>query len=333
MFKRIGTLWLVLAVAFAACFLLGILLGWFVPVEAKLTIIEAVLDKFDSILTGSTTNFLLSVNIFINNIVVALLVLLAGMIPFLPVVIVVGNGAIIGVFIDLLWRMNLLQPGSFISGMIGLVPHGLFELSAIFLAASIGTTALLKLIFHKKIQPLQSRLQFLAYSIKWFALVVVPLLIVAAMIEAFISPRVVGQVQNWQEGLFKNNEMSLALNSVLLAQSGCVPGGAETTTTDVSQLDMLYQPDVYALLQQRATASGWVETYTCRNQQPLMISSYDATVWSSDQALALVATFEDEATLTYQVYTTDTKTVVVAYTQLPFAISHVILEPMLTRAF
>ena len=157
-----------IALLFAGCFVIGMLLGVFVPTEIKLTIIEAVLGKFDTILTGSPTSFLLSVNIFINNVVVALLVLLAGMIPFLPIVIVTGNGIIIGIFIDLMWRLNLLQPGSFVSAIIGLLPHGIFELSAIFLAASLGVTALLKLIWHRQIQPHQSRLQFLATSIKWF---------------------------------------------------------------------------------------------------------------------------------------------------------------------
>lgn len=333
MFKRIGILWLVMALLCAVIFLLGILLGWFVPVEVKLPIISAVLDKFDSILIRSTTDWLLSVNIFINNVVVALLIVLAGMIPFLPMVIVFGNGLIIGIFLDLLWRINYIQPGHFSSGIIGLLPHGLLELSAIFLAASIGTTALLKLIFHRHIQPAQPRLQFLGFSIKWFALLVVPLLIVAALVEAFISPRVVAAVQQWQQGVLKNNKMSVALDSVLLAQAGCTPGMTETTTTDPAQLELLYQPDVYSLLQQRAKTKGWVETYICPDQSYLMISSYDATQWSTDQALALVEAIADDSGITYRVYAAKHKTIVVAYIELPFTVQDLILEPTLTPAY
>lgn len=333
MLKRIGTLWFVVTLLFAGCFMVGMLLGWFVPTSAKLTIIEAVLDKFDTILTDSPTNFLLSVNIFINNAVVALLVLLAGMIPLLPIVIVSGNGVIIGIFVDLMWRLNLLQPGSFASAIIGLLPHGLFELTAIFLAGSIGTTALVKLIFPTHVQPQQSRLQFLATSIKWFAFIVMPLLIVAAFVESFVSPRVVGAVQHWQQGVLKNNEMSVALNSVLLAESGCVPASTPATTADPTQLAKLYQADVYALLRQRAQANGWVELYTCRDQQPLLLSSYTGAVWSSEQALDLIEAMGSDNGLTYRVFTADDKTIVVAYSELPFAMQDLILEPNLTRAY
>lgn len=333
MFKRIGILWLIIALLCAGIFLLGVILGWFVPTEVKLPIITAVLDKFDAILTRSTTDWLLSINIFINNVVVALLVLLAGMIPLLPIVIVFGNGVIIGIFLDLLWRMNYLQPGSFSTGLISLLPHGIFELSAIFLAASIGLTALLKLIFHHHIKPDQARLPFLAFSIKWFALIVVPLLMVSAFMEAFISPRVTSVVQNWQGGILKNNAISVALNSVLLAQAGCIPDTAATAVANIGQMDLLYDPVVFALLQQRAQADGWTQAYTCADDQFIMISSYQTDVWSADQALTLTKSIPSDSDIRYQIYQTDEQTIVVAFTTLPFQIDELVLEANLTRVY
>ena len=161
MFKRIGTLWIVVTGVFAGVFGLGCVVGLFIPVDAKLMLIEAILEKFGAILANSTTDWLLAVNVFINNLVVALIVLIFSLIPLLSLFIIFGNGIIIGVFMDLLWRVSYLEPGSFAAGVIGLLPHGVFELTAIFLAGSFGTTALLKLLFTNKIQPQQPRLEFL----------------------------------------------------------------------------------------------------------------------------------------------------------------------------
>lgn len=311
MFKRIGTLWIVVAGIFAGIFGLGCVVGLFIPVDAKLMLIEAILEKFGAILANSTTDWLLAVNVFINNLVVALIVLIFSLIPLLSLFIIFGNGMIIGVFLDLLWRVNYLEPGSFMAGVIGLLPHGVFELTAIFLAGSFGTTALLKLLFTNKIQPQQPRLQFLGYTVRWFFYLVVPLLVAAALVETFISPRVSHFVQSWQAQKAASVGLAVQLDTVALAQAGCIPGTTTGVTGSTDQTALLYDEQVYTQLQQRAQAGRWLASYTCAETDLLLIASYDRTQWSPEQAEVLLSTMITDTQLTYQVYVSPDQTIVV----------------------
>lgn len=315
MFKRIGTLWIVVTGLFAGVFVIGCVVGLFIPTDAKLMLIEAILEKFGAILANSTTDWLLAVNVFINNLVVALIVLIFSLIPFLSLFIIFGNGMIIGVFLDLLWRVNYLEPGSFMAGVIGLLPHGVFELTAIFLAGSFGTTALLKLLFTKTIQPQQSRLQFLGYTVQWFFYIVVPLLVIAALVETFLSPRVAHFVQTWQTQTTDNAALlAVQLDTVALAQAGCVPGTTTGAVSGSEQMTLLYDEQVYTQLQQRAQVGRWLASYTCGETDLLLIASYDRSQWSPEQAEALLLDMVTDANITYRVYITSDQTIVVGLT-------------------
>lgn len=314
MFKRIGTVWISVAGLFAGIFMLGCVVGLFIPVDAKLMLIEAILEKFGAILTNSTTDWLLAVNVFINNLVVALIVLIFSLIPFLSLFIIFGNGIIIGVFLDLLWRVSYLEPGSFAAGVVGLFPHGVFELTAIFLAGSFGTTALLKLLFTKQIQPQQPRLQFLGYTVRWFFYLVVPLLIVAALVETFVSPRVSHFIQTWQAQQADNAALAIQLNTIALARAGCIPGTTTAVTGTTDQMTLLYDEAVYEQLRQRANAGRWLASYTCGETGFLLIASYDRSQWSPEQAEALLLDMVADLQMTYRVYVTADKTIVVGQT-------------------
>ncbi|MBI4406943.1 MAG: stage II sporulation protein M [Candidatus Kerfeldbacteria bacterium] len=314
MFKRIGTVWIVVTGIFAGIFGLGCVVGLFIPVDAKLMLIEAILEKFGAILANSTTDWLLAVNVFINNLVVALIVLIFSLIPLLSLFIIFGNGIIIGVFLDLLWRVSYLEPGSFMAGTIGLLPHGAFELTAIFLAGSFGTTALLKLLFTNKIQPQQPRLQFLGYTVRYFFYVVVPLLLVAALVETFISPRIARFVQTWQTEQATSATLAVQLDTVALAQAGCIPGTTTGVTGGTDQMALLYDEVVYEQLRQRAKADRWLASYTCGETDLLLIASYDRSQWSPEQAEALLLDMVTDLQMTYRVYVTADKTIVVGQT-------------------
>lgn len=313
MFKRIGTIWLVVALLFAGIFVIGGVVGWWFPTAWKLPIVSGVIGKFEAILAQSETSGLLAVNIFLNNLVVALIVLIAGIIPFLSIVIVFGNGVIIGIFFDLLWRLHYVEPGNFMSAVIGLLPHGLFELSAIFLAGSLGTVALIKLLFPQALQPQQARLQFLALTSQWFGLIVVPLLVVAAVVEAFISPRVTHVIQQWQDSQPATSAVAVTLDGVALAQTGCLPDNT-VTSMNTAAMDYFYNPTVYQLLKIRAQSQSWTETYTCDDGETISIAAYEKTLWSADQAQQLIDQAATDSGVVYTVYTTADKTIVIAQT-------------------
>jgi stage II sporulation protein M len=119
--------------------------------------------------TNGTNDFLMCGTIFLKNLLVvvmcvALGYLTRGMVPFL---VCATNGVIIGAVCTLLVTHNA---GSVLMVLSAILPHGIIELPAIFLACAIGITK----------KPL----------IEKFNLIQMPgiLLLVAAVIETWITP-------------------------------------------------------------------------------------------------------------------------------------------------
>lgn len=141
--------------------------------------------------------------IFLNNLRVSLFGILFGLIPFLflPLLGVFANGVSMGVVtsISYLKGFNVL----FVL-LLGLVPHGIFEIPAMLYSWSLGVYLILQIskkILHavsmepvylfsknnlgrkyEKLFPL-----FIRIFRTWIG-VILPLLLVAAMIETFVTP-------------------------------------------------------------------------------------------------------------------------------------------------
>lgn len=288
MLKRIGTIWMLVALALAVVFAVGSLAGWFLPDSAKLQLVTSVLTKFEMILANSSTDWHLAWNIFLNNLVVAAIVLVSAIIPVVPIIILFVNGMLIGVFADLLHRFDYLQAGTLYSAAISLIPHGIFELSAIFLAGSLGIVAFVKIVAPGKVQSHLSRQQFLLVTLKWFALAVVPLLIVAAIIEAFISPRVAEMLLQDRSAQM-DSPQAVQLDPLALAQTNCIPGEATNLASVTSdQISLLYDAEVTTLLRERAQVTQWQVTYSCPKGGWFTVASFASNAWSTEQATALV---------------------------------------------
>ncbi|MGG2094883.1 stage II sporulation protein M [Bacillus sp. S13(2024)] len=126
-----------------------------------------------------------------NNVVSCSIYILVGLIPFffIPYAYSVFNGTIIGVLIY----------SGFIKGVsifklifLGLLPHGITELSALFLSLSIGLyicTNVSKKIFFRNAKI--KLIEVFKYSFTTFALIVIPLVIISAIIEGFITKALV----------------------------------------------------------------------------------------------------------------------------------------------
>ncbi|WP_342678548.1 stage II sporulation protein M [Methanofollis sp. UBA420] len=141
------------------------------------TIMEGV---FSQILGDSPV--MLAVKIFLNNLQACVLLFLGGAtFGLLTFFILFSNGLVIGLFAD-----QIAEKVGPLGLLAGLAPHGIFEIPAIFIAAALGL-ALARSVFadargQGDAAADAARLGGL------FLRIVVPLLAVAAIIEAFITP-------------------------------------------------------------------------------------------------------------------------------------------------
>ena len=139
----------------------------------------------------------LFIQILYNNLRAGMLLFLFGLIPFLfiPVIGIAANGL----------QMGLVSSISMIQGkaasrifLFGILPHGIIEIPAFLLAGSLGlhlSIQILKKIFRPQqtslFDPRQASPPFtdiLKQTFMAWAAVVFPLLIAAALIEAFLTP-------------------------------------------------------------------------------------------------------------------------------------------------
>jgi len=135
--------------------------------------------------------------IFLNNFRVSIVSALLGVIPFLflPFLIPVFNGFILGFLVIFLGEMNKSVP-LYIAASI--LPHGIFELPAIFYAASLGIYITRNISLQIAGKPAIPEFSFkgVAKQIgRSFGLVITPVLIVAAFIESYITPIIIGLLQ------------------------------------------------------------------------------------------------------------------------------------------
>jgi stage II sporulation protein M len=156
----------------ALLFLFFVIVG--VVFQSKLTFLDEVIRNLVSdvsLLKG----FDVALYIFANNTQAALTGLITGMfLGLVPVLNLVANGAVVGyVFARVSQEVGFIEVWK-------ILPHGIFELPAIFISLGLGIKLGLA-IFTKK--PFETLKQRLYYSMLVFLLIVVPLLLLAACIE------------------------------------------------------------------------------------------------------------------------------------------------------
>jgi stage II sporulation protein M len=167
---------LALALIFTAGFVSGVAAP--VPVKKELseafrTLAEQYLD-----LSGGT----LFLFILVNNVFASLLLLVSGvLLGVLPVLSVGFNGFVLGIF----YRLTSGVEG-YGKAALGVIPHGIFEIPALLVAASYGVwlgMAVLRRIRGKETEPLG---RLLNHALERYFVVVFPLLVVAAAVETTV---------------------------------------------------------------------------------------------------------------------------------------------------
>ena len=156
-------------------FFLFTVIGFFVPppeaiYDQILKFIEELLKK-----TQDLSQFELIRFIFFNNIQSSFFGMVFGVfLGLFPVIFAIANGYVLGfvasvsvnaVGISVLWR---------------LFPHGIFELPAIFISLGLGLKIMTFIFEKNKLKTLEI---YIKNSLRTFLFIVIPLLIIAAVIE------------------------------------------------------------------------------------------------------------------------------------------------------
>ena len=151
------------------------LIGFFVPASENLT--KIILEFIEKLLeqTKDMSQLELIRFIFVNNLQSSFFGLIFGVaLGIFPVLATVANGYILG-FVG---KMSFESGGIFVLWRI--LPHGIFELPAIFISLGLGLK-LGSFIFRKEKGKFFRRCFW--NSLRVFLFVVIPLLIIAAIIE------------------------------------------------------------------------------------------------------------------------------------------------------
>lgn len=129
-----------------------------------------------------------SVFIFLNNgFVIFLTIAFSVVFGVSPILSLVLNGAILGIVAFV--SVGTISLGKF---FLGVVPHGIIELPAMAVGCAIGLRigkSVFDKIFKRKIVGIKSEISL---GLNFFLKVLLPLLALAAIIEAFITTKMVG---------------------------------------------------------------------------------------------------------------------------------------------
>lgn len=159
-------------------FVASFILAFFVhPSEALLNyifeFIQELLEKTQGMSVGELVGF-----IFLNNFKSSFFGMVFGIaLGIFPALALIANGYILG-FVS---SLTVAEYG--VLSLWRLLPHGIFELPAIFISLGLGLK-LGSFVFQKKKQ--ESFRSFLSNSLRVFLFIVVPLLIIAGIIEGIL---------------------------------------------------------------------------------------------------------------------------------------------------
>ncbi|MCK5615922.1 stage II sporulation protein M [Candidatus Pacearchaeota archaeon] len=159
-------------------FFAGAIIGLIFPVPEE--ILKQILEMIKNILSeieGKTTIEIIGF-LLLNNTKASLIGLIGGIfIGIIPIIMALANGYLLGFVAALSIQTN----GIF--SMWRILPHGIFELPALFISLGLGLH-LGSFIFQKN--PAKHLKENLKKSITTFILIILPLLVIAAIIEGIL---------------------------------------------------------------------------------------------------------------------------------------------------
>ncbi|MDR2855756.1 MAG: stage II sporulation protein M [Methanomicrobiales archaeon] len=167
-----------------AMFFFFIAIGYWTA-QADSAVGDQIYNMFqDVVVTGiaSDSAAAMSFQIFINNVQICALIFLGGAtFGLFTLFLLMTNGIVIGVLIEV-----LLRDMSASVLMVGLLPHGIFEIPAVLVSAALGMIIARGL--WGELSGKGDALDSAKYAGRLFILYVVPFIFVAACVEGFITP-------------------------------------------------------------------------------------------------------------------------------------------------
>ncbi|MBU0957923.1 MAG: stage II sporulation protein M [Nanoarchaeota archaeon] len=152
------------------------IIGFLFPVFFVDTIMDLLRDIFSQIEGMSGVG--LTLFIILNNIMTSLMGMVLGiLLGIIPIALTILNGYVLG-FVS-----NMAVNESGFGALLNLVPHGIFELPALFIALGVGLKIGLSLFYKNPGDTLKYNI---INSFKVFVLIVIPLLVVAGVIEGLL---------------------------------------------------------------------------------------------------------------------------------------------------
>ena len=124
--------------------------------------------------------------LFANNLRASLMMLLGGILLIFPLFGLVVNGGIVGVVSTLIATEGTL--GLFGFYVVGILPHGIFEIPAILLSGAIGLKISKELLSPPRGATRKHRLKKNYQAALWSLPVIILLLAIAAVVEVFVTP-------------------------------------------------------------------------------------------------------------------------------------------------
>lgn len=170
-------LFIISALLFIGAIIVGIVFNQYLAEFAYRHFLEPTFSIIDK-LNIFNSPFVFMLLIFLKNIIAVLITLyLARRTRGISIILLLClNGAIIGSFLTLccIYDMSLVMI------LVGILPHGIFEFTAVFWGAALG----LKLLFVKEEELNKYKTEVNKLVCRW----IVPILFVAAFIEVYITP-------------------------------------------------------------------------------------------------------------------------------------------------
>jgi stage II sporulation protein M len=177
---------LIIIFVFFSSFLTGYISAANFPDIAN-TLMEGFSSRFGPLLEKAPLEIMLA--IFLNNAFVSLVSLVFGLaLGILPILFVAFNGYLVGVISYIVAQQKGML---FIS--LALLPHGVVELPMVFLSASIGFRLGHQVFSFLLGRPTEIKREFkegISFYFHW----IVPLLLIAAIIETFVTPLIMSLV-------------------------------------------------------------------------------------------------------------------------------------------
>lgn len=164
-------------------FLISIFIGYLTPYQYQQEIVKKLLTYFSPL--QSVTQLHIFIKIFFNNYISTLLALMLGLLFGIgPIIYLIINGYTIGNLISF-----ASSKVSIFKIVFAIIPHGIFEVTAILIAASYGLWWGEK--NYRKIRYKESFQAEFSLPIKRYINIVTPLLFIGAFVETYITPFII----------------------------------------------------------------------------------------------------------------------------------------------